>query len=371
MGHCTPLRHKHDELQAKMVDFHGWEMPLHYGSQIDEHHQVRQHAGMFDVSHMGIVDLGGDQAADLLSYLLANDTAKLKEPGKAIYSCMLNQQGGIMDDLIIYRLDEQQYRIVWNASTRESNLKWLYQQAKAFDDVLITERCDLAMIAVQGPKAIEIATSVLYEHFSSHIQSLKPFHAFHADYIWVARTGYTGEKGVEIMLPAERAAGIWQAFLDAGVQACGLGARDTLRLEAGLNLYGTDMDESTHPFESNLGWTVDMSNSERDFIGKQALIEQQERGISHQLVGIIMETPGVLRNHQMVQIENNTEGSITSGGFSPTLGHAIAMARLPIPLSNNVYIERRGKRIPVTLVELPFVRNGKKICKPLNQETNP
>lgn len=370
MGLCTPLRQKHDEAHAKIVDFHGWELPLHYGSQIEEHHKVRQHAGMFDVSHMGIVDIGGEQAADLLRKLLANDVAKLKQPGKALYSCMLNEQGGIIDDLIAYRLDDQQYRIVWNASTRESNLKWLYQHTKDIDDLLITERTDLAMLAIQGPQAIELTTSVLYESFTESIQELKPFHACHADYIWVARTGYTGENGVEIILPAERAAGLWQSFIDIGVQPCGLGARDTLRLEAGLNLYGADMDESTHPFESNLGWTVDLKDDQRDFIGKQALQQQLERGISHQIVGVVMETPGVLRNHQVVTLENGQQGTITSGGFSPTLGHAIAMARVPMPPSGNVCIDRRGKKIPVNLVELPFVRFGKKICKPLNQETN-
>ncbi|MDF1655521.1 MAG: glycine cleavage system aminomethyltransferase GcvT [Coxiellaceae bacterium] len=369
MGLSTPLRHKHEEMNAKMVDFHGWEMPLHYGSQIDEHHQVRQHAGMFDVSHMGIVDIGGDQAAELLGLLLANDADKLNQPGKAIYSCMLNPQGGILDDLIVYRIDEQQYRIVWNSATREKNIKWLYQHAKEYD-VLITERSDLAMIAVQGPKAIDLVTTVMYESFTDHIQNLKPFTAFYADYIWVARTGYTGEKGVEIILPAESAAKLWQAFADIGIQPCGLGARDTLRLEAGLNLYGTDMDESTHPFESNLGWTVDLKAETRNFIGRQALEEQQQRGISHQFVGVMMESPGVLRNHQAVYINDGIEGTITSGGFSPTLGHAIALARLPLPISGNVYIERRGKQIPVTLIELPFVRNGKKICKPLNQEAN-
>ncbi len=369
MGLCTPLRHKHEEANAKMVDFHGWEMPLHYGSQIDEHHQVRQHAGMFDVSHMGIVDIGGDQAEELLGNLLANDVAKLTQPGKAIYSCMLNPQGGILDDLIVYRLDEQQYRIVWNSATREKNLKWLYQHAKEYD-VLITERSDLAMIAVQGPKAIELATSILSESFGDHIAELKPFHAHYADYIWVARTGYTGEKGVEIILPAESAGSLWQAFIDAGVQPCGLGARDTLRLEAGLNLYGTDMDESTHPFECNLGWTVDFKTENRRFIGRDALEQQLALGISHQFVGVMMESPGVLRNHQVVTINEGTEGTITSGGFSPTLGHAIALARLPAPISGNVTIERRGKHIPVNLIELPFVRNGKKICKPLNQEAN-
>ncbi len=370
MGLCTPLRQKHIDAGAKMVDFSGWEMPLHYGSQIEEHHQVRKAAGMFDVSHMGIVDIGGEQAFECLSQLLANDVAKLTESGKAIYSCMLNPQGGILDDLIVYRLDEHQYRIVWNAAMREANLKWLYQHSKAFSDLLITERTDLAMIAVQGPKATDIVTQILYESFTDRIENLKPFHACYADYVWVARTGYTGENGVEIILPAERAANLWQSLTDIGVHPCGLGARDTLRLEAGLNLYGNDMDESTHPYESNLGWTVDLTHKDRDFVGKQALLKQRERGISHQLVGVVMETPGVLRSQQIIRISDGQQGSITSGGFSPTLGHAIGIARMPTQLSGSISIERRGKEINVHLIKLPFVRKGKKICKPLNQETN-
>lgn len=369
MGLCTPLRQKHIDANAKMVDFHGWELPLHYGSQIDEHHQVRNHAGMFDVSHMGIVDIGGKNAVDCLSRLLANDIAKLTTFGKALYSCMLNEHGGILDDLIVYRLDDQQFRIIWNAATREANRKWLYQCCKEFDDILTTERSDLALIAVQGPEAIALTSKVLSATFDKQIQALKPFHACHADYTWVARTGYTGEKGVEIMLPAERAASLWQALLDAGVKPCGLGARDTLRLEAGLNLYGNDMDASTHPYESNLGWTVDLSNDKRDFIGKAALLKQRKLGISHQLVGVVMEAPGVLRNHQPIHTGRDDSGTITSGGFSPTLGHAIAIARIPTQISEPVTVERRGKAIDVRLVELPFVRNGKKVCKPLNQET--
>lgn len=365
MGLRTPLFQQHQELGAKIVDFHGWEMPLHYGSQIDEHHQVRRHAGLFDVSHMGIVDVGGGEAYDCLRHLLANDIKKLHENGHALYSCMLNAEGGILDDLIVYRLEEEQYRIVWNASRRDPNLKWLNQQTKDFD-VLVTERTDLALIAVQGPKAISICSEVLSHSFGHRLQSLKPFNAVYANYLWVARTGYTGEKGFEIMLPSEKAAPLWDQLLRAGAKPCGLGARDTLRLEAGLNLYGIDMDEHNNPYESNLGWTISLEDEERQFIGKQALRAKQALGISHQLVGVVMEEAGVLRDGQTLFFSNGDTGQITSGGFSPTLGHAIALARIPKTAQGRVHIERRGKHLNVQLVTLPFVRHGERLYTPLN-----
>jgi aminomethyltransferase len=371
MGLRTPLFQQHIAQGAKMVDFYDWDMPLHYGSQIDEHHIVRQSAGMFDVSHMGIVDVGGADSYDCLRHLLANDIKKLDLDGKALYGCMLNAEGGILDDLIVYRLEEEQFRIIWNASRRDVNLKWLNQHAKPFD-ILITERTDLALIAVQGPEAIAKTSQVLVESFADTLAGLKPFQAAYADYTWVARTGYTGEDGVEIMLPAEKATALWQALLEAGVKPCGLGARDTLRLEAGLNLYGLDMDETTHPYESQLGWTVDLKDESRDFNGKQALLAKKALGINQRFVGVMMTSAGVLRDGQTLFFANGETGVLTSGGFSPTLGHAIALARIPKVAAGAAHIERRGKQLPVQLIKPPFVRNGQKICTPLNlEETRP
>ncbi|MGB1111094.1 MAG: glycine cleavage system aminomethyltransferase GcvT, partial [Gammaproteobacteria bacterium] len=245
MGQQTPLYESHLEFGAKIVDFGGWDMPLHYGSQVQEHHVVRQDAGMFDVSHMTVVDITGD-CRGYLSHLLANDVAKLKTPGKALYSCMLNEDGGVVDDLIVYFQRDDWFRMVVNAATRDKDMAWLEKQTDGFD-VHLNERSDLAMIAVQGPKAREKAAIALGDVMAP-ASELKPFNAVECGDMFVARTGYTGEDGYEIMLPATNAADAWKALTEAGVAPAGLGARDTLRLEAGMNLYGTDMDENTSPW---------------------------------------------------------------------------------------------------------------------------
>jgi aminomethyltransferase len=362
MPHSTPLHSAHIQANAKMIDFFGWEMPLHYGSQLKEHQNVRQHAGMFDVSHMGIVDITGPDALRVLRRLAANDAAKLKEDGQALYSCMLNKHGGVLDDLIIYRLAQQSYRIVWNASRREINLQWLNKIIQD-DQVKITERTDLAMIAVQGPKAIELTKTLWPQDIATQVEQLKPFHALMFDQKWIARTGYTGEDGLELILPSQQAPHLWHELASRTIAPTGLGARDTLRLEAGLNLYGADMDEQTFPQEANLGWTIDWHDEQRDFIGKQALLEKKVQGFKHKLVGIVMEQKGVLRNEQTVFIPDDGQGTITSGSYSPTLGHAIALARVPTSCGATATIERRGDNIPVHIVKPPFVRHGKKIFK--------
>jgi aminomethyltransferase len=359
MTQRTPLHPQHVELEAKIVDFFGWDMPLHYGSQLQEHNAVREKCGMFDVSHMGIVDITGPEALDALRYVIANDARKLKTPGQALYGCMLNEQGGILDDLIVYCIGNQGYRIVWNASRRDHNLNWLTTKTKSFD-IMITERIDLAMIAVQGPLALDVI-GALYPQAAHDIMALKPFCAKNIDATWIARTGYTGEDGVEIMLPALDAPALWQALLDHAVTPTGLGARDTLRLEAGLNLYGADMNDTTQPHEANIGWTVDLKDETRDFIGKAAILTQKEKGFVHKLVGIVMTEPGVLRDHQTVLIEGQDDGEITSGSFSPTLGHAIALARVPRDIGTSALIERRGKTIRVKVIKPPFVRHGAKM----------
>lgn len=353
MGKRTVLFDEHLKSSAKIVDFAGWEMPIHYGSQIEEHHVVRQSVGMFDVSHMGVVDIHGEKSKDFLRHVLANDIQKLKNPGAALYSCLLNEAGGVIDDLIVYWVDSHFYRLVINASRADVDFLWLKKQAQDFG-IRLTLHTDLAIIAVQGPKSIPVVQKIL-EPQGQQISSLKRFHAVFLDEIQVARTGYTGEDGVEIILPQSEAVSLWQRFLQAGVKPCGLGARDTLRLEAGYNLYGTDMDEGTSPLVSNLAWTISWQDEQRDFIGKKALEAEKAQGIKQKLVGIMMDEAGVLRNHQAVFIEGVASGEITSGSFSPILGCAIALARLPISAENSLTIERRGKYIPVNIVKLPFI----------------
>lgn len=362
MGLKTPLYAKHVQAGARIVDFGGWDMPLHYGSQIEEHHSVRRHAGVFDVSHMTIVDVGvyDERSADFLRFLLANDVARLREPGKALYTCMLNPAGGIIDDLIVYYVGPSTYRLVVNAATRDKDLAWIRQNAEPFG-VTVAERGDLAMIAVQGPEARELAAGVLETEWRDGALALKPFGALQAGDLFIARTGYTGEDGFEIMLPAEAAESFWQGIVDAGVAACGLGARDTLRLEAGMNLYGADMDETTSPLESGLGWTVALDPPDRNFIGRDALAQMQAKPDRQRFTGLLLEGRGVLRNHQRVVVEGRHDGEVTSGGFSPTLTRSIALARLPHGDYDRAKVDVRGKLLDVRIVKPPFVRKGE-IC---------
>jgi glycine cleavage system T protein (aminomethyltransferase) len=357
----TPLYEQHLAAQAKIVDFAGWEMPIHYGSQLEEHHQVRNDAGMFDVSHMVVLDITGANVTDFLRHLLANDVARIQTPGKALYSCLLNEDGGVIDDLILYFMTEDWYRMVVNAATRDKDLAWIRQQAED-TGVEIRERDDLAMIAVQGPNARDKAHAALGADIDA-ARELKPFFAADCDSkgdLFVARTGYTGEDGYEIMLPATQAAKTWQALLAAGVKPIGLGARDTLRLEAGMNLYGQDMDEQISPLEAGLSWTVAFEPSERDFIGRAALEKQKAAGPANKLVGLILEDRGVLRTHQKVTTEFG-DGETTSGSFSPTLGKSIALARVPAAASEHCHVEIRGKQLRARIVKYPFARNGKSL----------
>ena len=341
-----------------MVDFGGWDMPLQYGSQIAEHHAVRRGAGVFDVSHMCIVDLKGARVRSLLLRLLANDIGKLKVPGKALYGCMLTATGGVIDDLIVYLLGESWFRAVVNAGTREKDLAWIRRHAAEFG-VEAVERTDLAMLAVQGPEARGKAVALLSAVGSAAALALEPFFGGEIDGWLVARTGYTGEDGFEIMLPGADAERVWKALNSAGVTSCGLGARDTLRLEAGMNLYGSDMDESTHPFESGLAWTVALEPRERAFIGREALEAIRARGPQRKLVGLLLEGRGVLRSHQKVLVPEGGEGEITSGTFSPTLERSIALARVPVAAGASVQVDIRGKLHNAKVVRPPFVRHGK------------
>ena len=358
MGNKTPLYQSHVDAGAKIVDFGGWNMPLHYGSQLEEHQSVREHAGAFDVSHMTVVDLRGPDACAFLRRLLANDVARLEQPGKALYSCMLNQTGGVVDDLITYFLGPDRYRVVVNASTRDKDLAWISAEARSFD-IDIRERDDLAMIAVQGPEARERAATVFGSELRPRALALKPFNALEAGDLFVARTGYTGEDGWEISLPAGEAAVFWQRCIDAGIRPCGLGARDTLRLEAGMNLYGADMDESISPFEAGLGWTIAWEPADRDFIGRAATTAMRSNPSRRRFAGLLLEDKGVLRDHMRVIVAGAGEGEITSGGYSPTLQRSIAMARIPAGDYRRAQVEVRNRLLDVRVVKLPFVRNGK------------
>lgn len=358
MGKRTPLYDCHLKANAKIVDFAGWDMPLHYGSQLVEHKAVREGAGVFDVSHMTVVDFHGQDTAAYLRRLVANNIDRLI-PGKALYTCMLNENGGVIDDLIVYKINDDFYRLVVNSGTRDKDMAWLTKQLNGFNTTL-QERSDLAMVAIQGPHVIEKITQIFPADQVNAIQALKPFHAVGFGEWFIARTGYTGEDGYEVILPANQVSVFWQKILDAGMIPCGLGARDTLRLEAGLNLYGADMDETVSPLESNLTWTVAWDPAERDFIGRNALEKQRQSGVKARLVGLVLETQGVLRNHQKVIVDGLGEGEITSGSFSPTLSKGIALARVPAEVGTQCMVEMRGKQVPAQVIKPPFVRQGKK-----------
>ncbi len=370
MGLKTALYDTHVLQGAKIVDFGGWDMPLHYGSQIEEHHAVRRDAGMFDVSHMGVIDLEGDRVRDFLRRLLANDVGRLTIPGKALYSCMLLPDGGVIDDLIVYFISDTWFRMVVNAGTRDKDLAWISRHAADFAVTVALQR-DLAMIAIQGPNARDKTLPLLAPALRGSARALAPFCGAAFDSWFVARTGYTGEDGFEVMLPAGEAAKTWNALRAQGIQPAGLGARDTLRLEAGMNLYGNDMDEQHHPLESGLAWTVAFEPGGRDFIGRPAL-EGLRGAAGDQLVGLILQERGVLRSHQKVVADVSARngaaaadpaaprtGEVTSGTFSPTMNRSIALARVPSAAAIGVQVEIRGKLHAARIVKPPFVRHGK------------
>jgi aminomethyltransferase len=359
MTKSTVLNATHRARGARMVDFGGWDMPLNYGSQIEEHHLVRRDAGMFDVSHMTVVDLRGEQVRPFLRQLVANSVDKLKVPGKALYACMLNPQGGVIDDLIVYFMGESWFRVVVNAATRDKDLPWIEAQAKPFG-VAVQERPELSMIAVQGPNARAKFASLLSAEASASVLALGRFAAAEVagpqGSLFVARTGYTGEDGFEVIVPEGDAVALWEALEGAGVGPAGLGARDTLRLEAGMALYGQDMDDSVSPLEAGLAWTVAFDEG-RDFTGRSVLEAQKAAGVPRQTIGLVMDEKGVLRHGQPVHTASGV-GEILSGTFSPTLGRSIALARVPGGELGAVEVDIRGKRIPVRVVKYPFVRDG-------------
>ena len=357
MSQKTVLFDKHVQYGGKIVDFAGWEMPINYGSQIEEHHQVRNDAGMFDVSHMTILDLTGSALRPFLQHLLANDVARLTQPGKALYSCMLNPEGGVIDDLIVYFMRDDWFRMVVNAGTRDKDIAWIKKQAAPFK-VDVAVRDELAMIAVQGPNARAKALQTLPIDASEAAAQLGKFFGAASGEWFVARTGYTGEDGFEILLPESEAVAYWDKLVHVGVKPTGLGARDTLRLEAGMNLYGTDMDETISPLIAGLGWTIAWEPQERQFIGRDVIQKEKAAGVKQKFVGLILEDKGVLRGHQKVIVPGVGEGEITSGTFSPTLKKSIAMARVPAATGNECQVEIRGKLLTARVVKPVFVRDG-------------
>lgn len=359
----TPLYDLHVKMGAKMVPFYGWAMPLHYGSQLKEHEQVRARMGMFDVSHMTLIDITGDDRKAFLMNLLANDVRKLRVIGQAQYTLMLNEQGGILDDLIVYHLADR-YRLVVNCGTREKILSWLEKSCATYPGVKAQERSDLAMVAIQGPQARQTLGEVLGDEARRLIAELLPFTSAAQTNWQIARTGYTGEDGVEVILPVLEVADLWERLSEAGIQPCGLGARDTLRLEAGLNLYGQDMDETTTPWEARLGWTVAMKD-DRSFTGRTALAAQRDQGVPQQFIGLIFEGKGVLRAGFEVVQEDRVIGKITSGSFSPTLGYSVALARVSGLKAEPLQVQIRGRQVPVLAVKPPFYRQGKAHRAPL------
>lgn len=371
MGQHTPLYDWHLANNGKLVDFSGWDMPVNYGSQIEEHHAVRKDAGMFDVSHMTVVDLRGTDVRAYLQNLLANDVAKIDgKVGKALYTGMLNEQGGVIDDLIVYNMGDdstgiQWYRLVVNCGTRVKDLEWMAKQAQGFE-VIIKERDDLAMLALQGPNAIA-KHAVINPELADKISELSVFQGIEAGEGLYARTGYTGEDGLEIILPAAEALALWQQLAAAGVKACGLGARDTLRLEAGMNLYGNEMNDEVSPLIANMGWTIAWEPTEREFIGRQVITAEKEAGVKQKLVGLVLRDKGVLRAHQKVIIDGlsdaENQGEITSGTFSPSLNLSIALARVPVAakIGSQCQVEIRNKRLTADIVKPVFVRNGQSL----------
>lgn len=369
MAHKTPLNAAHRQLNARMVNFGGWDMPVNYGSQIEEHHDVRNDCGMFDVSHMCPMDLAGADARAFLSRLVANDVAKLMQPGKALYSAMLTPEGTVIDDLIIYYQNEQLFRLVVNAGTAVKDLAWMQSCAKDWGmQVTITPLRDdlsssatparaLGMIAVQGPNARAKVWAV-FPQLKAASETLGPFFGCPVGNWFVGRTGYTGEDGFELMVPAAETEAAWNALLAAGVKPCGLGARDTLRLEAGMNLYGNDMDDTVSPLDAGLGWTIAMKDT-RNFVGREALTIQGQR---YQFLGLVLLDKGVLRGHQKV-LAVQGEGEITSGTFSPTLEQSIALARLPmgVAIGDTVEVDVRGKLLKARVVKPVFARKGKSL----------
>ena len=349
----TPLNKSHIELGAKMVNFSNWEMPISYSSLIEEHNAVRNTVGIFDVSHMSVFDFDGDNQVAFFEKIFANDIKKIYKDNKAIYGALLNEEGGILDDLIIYHANSK-FRLVSNCSTREQNRQWFEKHAVEFG-VKVIERSDMGILAIQGPDALNKILEI--KEIDNQANTLQSFGCmFEGDKLY-ARTGYTGEDGLELIVPTKDINHLWDQALELGCTPIGLGARDTLRLEAGLNLYGNDMTINNHPYESNMGWTIDMSDENREFIGKDALLSI-DQSKSQKIVGIILQDKGVLRSGYEITHEQG-KGVVLSGSYSPTLQSSIGLARVDQGYKENGKVMIRNKLLNIDFVSPRFLGQGK------------
>ncbi|MBF0590404.1 MAG: glycine cleavage system aminomethyltransferase GcvT [Magnetococcales bacterium] len=354
----TSLFERHQQLKARIAPFGGWEMPIDYGSQIKEHKAVRERCGLFDVSHMGVVDLHGPEVELFLRYLLSNDVARIPEDGRAQYTLMLNEQGGVVDDLIVYRMATGWFRLVVNAGGRDRDMAWIRRWMVRFK-VTAEMRDDLGLLALQGPESDDRLMEITNPALGEQAVALKPFHALMVGDVLIARTGYTGERGFEISAPREQIERIWDGAMEAGVQPVGLGARDTLRLEAGYNLYGSDMDQETSPLATGLGWVVCWDPEDRLFIGRTALEAERLSGSAWKRLGVVLEGRGVLRDGQELLSGEGDRliGLVTSGSFSPMLGKGIGLARLraDVKVGDLCQVNQRGRKLTAKLVKPPFI----------------
>ena len=358
MSKQTPLYQAHVDAGGKIVDFAGWKLPIHYGSLVEEHKAVRSSAGMFDVSHMTLVDVSGTDAQTFLQKLLTNDVAKLTT-GQALYSCMCNEQGCVLDDLIVYKNSDKAYRVIVNAATRDKDLAWMAKHQSGNLTINVPE--SNVILAVQGPDALQkshASIANMNPELAAMYDGLKRFTSIKQGDWFIGRTGYTGEDGVEIVLPKEHADNLWQSLIANSVVPAGLGARDTLRLEAGMHLYGNDLDEEHTAVESGLAWTVDCSDQNRDFIGRKTLEVQKASGGKYTFTGVVLEGRGVLRQGQKVQLQGTEVGTVTSGTFSPSLQKSIGMMRSNKLIDGSCDVVIRDKLVAARSVKLPFIKNG-------------
>ncbi len=356
MGLRTPLYEQHLALGAEMSEVNGWELPLHYGSQVEEHCQVRKDCGVFDVSFMTVVDVLGEQAKAYLHYLLANDVELLHGNGSGLYSVMLNEQAGIIDDALIYLMPDG-YRLMFNTGFTDRIIGWM-KLNKGIFKVTIKPQQDIAILSIQGPNAVSKLVKLLDQQYVAQLEKLQPLYSCLVGGWFISRTGYTGEDGVEIILPKAEAEHLWLELVGAGIMPIGMRARDTLRLEAGYSLYGQDMNEDISPLSCNMDWTVAWIPEDRNFIGREALDKKRQNGICNKLIGLVSEERGTLHNGQLVRIEGKEEGVITSTNFSPTLGKCIALARVPVKTGSRAEVEIKGKWYPVRIVSPRFVWHG-------------
>ncbi len=357
----VPLHHIHQQLGAKIVPFAGFDMPVRYSSDLDEHNTVRNGVGIFDVSHMGEFIVKGDDALALIQRVSANDASTLFD-GKVQYSYLPNGRGGIVDDLLVYRISEIEYMLVVNASNIDKDWQWINQYVREDDNLtLVNVSADMCLFAVQGPKAAEALQSLTNADLTMGYYTFEKTDFAGMANVIVSATGYTGAGGFEIYVSNHQAEAVWNAIMEAGkpygIKPIGLGARDTLRLEMGYNLYGNDITDETSPIEAGLGWVTKFTH---DFVDADVLKAQKEQGVSRKLVGFAMIDRGIPRGHyELADADGNTVGEVTSGTQSPTLGKGIGLGYVPTALSkpgSEIFVKVRDKLLKAEVVKLPFVK---------------